>query len=616
MSEEKKVQKGNNIDHYISRKSFDIQESVILLDIYLDMIQNDMSLIDAAKTASIKLRMLAKRNGILFDNSFRSPQGLCNRLRTISGVYEGTSSESNPATEIFVEAVSLYKNNRDEYEKILRSVKESLILEQDEASNSQGKEMPPFFRWLQNNVSSSEWELLKGSYNKINMLLVKSKVLDRVLLDVTSTEDIDRAIERLKKSFVNKGLRNNALKLLSTYRDYLLTINQPFELEELTERIEKKKNAVEFETNSELFDKVEKLIYESDLEGITLERLSQMLQGISMSSLKRIRDDSNKIICFYEKMIHRDAFVDLDVAAEKFHEIIEKLLLKNEGYVSSAQLFDYARMEMQMFLNDNDVFDEQKVFCIVRFLFEKIDWNGYHYEFSAGRHISRGGKEALKSNMDVILKFARERGGVFQWNELLEYLGRVGIEPNNLRVQMEIGTQPIFFYYSESGLITVESMRIDEKWILQTKDALRRLFDDVGDHIVIREIASFWYSQLPELPCRIQWNPILLQYVIKFYGEQLGARTIHSEMPQRYDTVHALLVKSDSVIQSFGDAVVSYIIDNGIEERCFQAEQLRKLLANGKLIGNLELIGNVPRAIGRDPRFSWDITEENVNIIF
>ena len=379
---------------------------------------------------------------------------------------------------------------------------------------------------------------------------------------------------------------------------------------------DKKEKGVEHKlvVDSELQKKVERLLLDADLEGMTLETLSDKIPSASMKSLKDIRDSSDKIIVICDYMLHKDALVDLDEAAAKFHDIIELLLTKNDGYVSSAQLFEYARVKMQMFLNDNDIFDEQKIFCIVKFLFDKIGWHEYRYAFSSGRHISRCGSETITSNMDVFKRFARGQGGVFLWSDLLKYLDKVGIKPNNLRVQMEIGTKPIFFYLSSDILITAESMQIDNEWMGKTKSALNKLFNDVGDHIVIRDIDSYWYEQLPELPRRIRWTPVLLQYIINFYGDNLNARTIHTEMTQQYDQKHALLVRKDCEIHTFGDAIIAYIIDNNILERSFQAEQLRHILANGKLIGEFELIGNLPRAIGNDPRFAWDVAGEYVTI--
>ncbi len=373
--------------------------------------------------------------------------------------------------------------------------------------------------------------------------------------------------------------------------------------------------SIQASTDSSFKARVENCVLSSDLNGITPDDLSHIIPSSSILSIKRVRDLSNKIIDLNGVMVHVDALVDLEAAANKIHEIIEKLLYKNNGYISSSQLFEYVRAELQMFLNDNDLCDEQKVFDISKFLFSKICWHGYHYEFTSGKHISNVGEAALKTNLDIFEKYARDMGGVFQWDDFILYLEKVGIKTGNLRMQMKIGMEPIFFYITSGKLITVESMNIDDEWLNKVKHALQVLFNDIGDHIVIRNIASFWYDQLPELPQRNRWTPLLLQYVLQFYGDKLGARTIHSELTTQYDSIHSLLVKKDSELQSFGDAVISFVIDNGIEGRHFQAEDFRRMLAYGKLIGNFENINNMQRAIGNDVRFAWNATGDELTIL-
>ena len=163
-------------------------------------------------------------------------------------------------------------------------------------------------------------------------------------------------------------------------------------------------------------------------------------------------------------------------------------------------------------------------------------------------------------------------------------------------------------------MITAESMQINDQWLLQSKKAFERLFDDVGDHIVLRSINPAWYDQLPALPAYRPWTPLLLQYVLRFYGKELRARTIGSGLTQRYDTIHSMLVSDESELQTFADTVAAYIVDQGIEQRKFETEQLRRILVFGDMIAKNELISKVPNAIGSDQRFAWDVSGKNVTI--
>ena len=83
---------------------------------------------------------------------------------------------------------------------------------------------------------------------------------------------------------------------------------------------------------------------------------------------------------------------------------------------------------------------------------------------------------------------------------------------------------------------------------------------------------------------------------------------------QSMDTLHAMLVKTDSPIQNFGDSVIAYLVESETEQRSFEAEDLRQLLVKSGMIHGNELIWNMPKALTKDERFSWDAKGENVTI--
>ena len=107
----------------LNKRPFDLQEAIVLLDVYLDMVRNGTSITKAAEKASVRLRNLAKRNGYVISDSYRSAGGLVNRLRSLGGLYEGQESKSAPGTPMFAEVVSLYRNSRARYEEILSTEK-------------------------------------------------------------------------------------------------------------------------------------------------------------------------------------------------------------------------------------------------------------------------------------------------------------------------------------------------------------------------------------------------------------------------------------------------------------------------------------------------------------
>ena len=83
---------------------------------------------------------------------------------------------------------------------------------------------------------------------------------------------------------------------------------------------------------------------------------------------------------------------------------------------------------------------------------------------------------------------------------------------------------------------------------------------------------------------------------------------------QSLDTLHAMLVTADSLIQNFGDVVVTWLMDNEIRQREFEAEELRRALVDAGIIHGSELSGNMPKALKQDERFAWDAGGSRVTI--
>lgn len=647
--------------------AWDVYETVILIDAYYKMLSGLMTKKEAVKCVSDSLRKRAVTRGIKIDANFRNENGIRMRFEELSFIDSKSSRGLRNTSKLFRDTMKMYRKDKESFASILNIANGQITGEKTYVSIDKENDAHSLKDDSSNYAESIDYYLdsldfitawlnhrytVKQSYDYISepnkarndmlyrvyygkkdimwVYMIYSKRSRYISLE-TEPEYLD-GIDLNRLGCDEHLIRQSHPRLKLIYKQ----INSMGEvlsqicasIEAFLNIVSDKDNRIDYSadnagTNNEPesnnyegdFLLVEKAILDSDIEGITIEKLTKRVPSLSIPALKEYRDCSKKIIDLNGMMVHVDAIVGLDEAANGLKIIIEKLLNKNNGYVSSSQLYDYARAELQMFLNDNDLCSEQKVFDIARFLFSKTDWEGNHYEFSSGRHITRNGEKALKTNMDVFIKYARDMGGVFQWDDLVNYLETVGIKTGNLRGQMKIGSEAVFFYVTPETLITAESMKIDETWLNAVRHALDVLFNDVGDHIIIRHISYNWFEQLPELPNRLKWTPLLLQYVLQFYEKELGARTIHSELAMQYDSIHALLVKSDCVLNSFGDAVISFMFDNEVNDRRFQEEELRKLLVSGGLIGQYENVNNMQRAIGNDSRFAWDASGETVTLL-
>ena len=262
----------------LSKRPFDLQEAVVLLDVYLEIVKNGMPVTKAAEKASVRLRTLAKRNGYVISDSYRSAGGLVNRLRSLGGLYEGRESKSAPGTPMFAEVISLYKNNRARYEEILNTEKsaaypksqnsgkkraahgKATAKEEQRKMNMEEISNPAeqaFFQWLPTAVTPAVLKDIQKSYAQINALLIKSRALTQTLSNVTSTDEVESALRRTKKTFSNKRLRNTAVQLLAAYIVYLREKeNAPVETGASQKTVEMHPSWIKYDfTNAQSFER-------------------------------------------------------------------------------------------------------------------------------------------------------------------------------------------------------------------------------------------------------------------------------------------------------------------------------------------------------------------------
>ena len=107
---------------------------------------------------------------------------------------------------------------------------------------------------------------------------------------------------------------------------------------------------------------------------------------------------------------------------------------------------------------------------------------------------------------------------------------------------------------------------------------------------------------------------MLLQQLIRFYPDELEARTIIAMESQNSNTLHAMFVEKDSWIQDFRDVVAVYLHNEMPSRYEFEAEELRGILVDAGMISGNQLIYNMPNALGGDPRFLWDSDGNHVKI--
>ncbi len=356
----------------------------------------------------------------------------------------------------------------------------------------------------------------------------------------------------------------------------------------------------------------EDYLLQCDLTGATYDELQSKLH-YTMVGTKEIVAQSPHIIEMNRRLYHEEALVDFEEGANTLESVLDKLLKKNDGIATAKHLYEYARSEMAMFFNDNGITDQQSVYDLARHLFEKLKYHGKHYVFKSNMYISLP-EFSADSVIDIVSKYARDKGTTVTYDELVRYLTGLGLSTGNLRGMMRIDKEPMFLIYAENEYLLAELMHIDAAFLESVRCALRRLFADTDGHIIPRNISESWYNLLPTLPASLAWTPMLLQQLIRFYQDDLEARTIIAMESQGSNTLHAMFVAKESWIQDFRD-VVAVFLHNEMPNRCeFEAEELRGILVDAGMISGNQLIYNMPNALGGDPRFLWDRDGNRVKV--
>lgn len=100
---------------------WDKYEAAILLDAYMKIENGDLKRADAIENVSTLLRDRARSRGIEIDNTFRNPNGISYQLGAMQYVVTGGKHGVPHAPMLFQKTFKLYRQNRQEFEEILKA---------------------------------------------------------------------------------------------------------------------------------------------------------------------------------------------------------------------------------------------------------------------------------------------------------------------------------------------------------------------------------------------------------------------------------------------------------------------------------------------------------------
>lgn len=655
-------------DGIVDRKSVDIQEAVILLDVYLREKKNNLSRTEAAQIASQRLRALAVRRGMEVSDLFRSPTGLQNRLRSIAGLCEGTESVSAPGTEAFREAVDLYKNDRQQFQRILweaedvpphKSVQKSqkatgiIVHTKFEKTQSAQAENPVVDvqeDWIRFDFTNAQsFERTFPAFCSIDNTEIEGKNWARILVAIVELELSNRnpALEDLYKEplYANRANRPffvkekiEGLHCAELSNGYWININ--WSIPRLMEIIrafclrcgyDKKRvmlygvpkesasseedSASEKKIIDRCFDmeKAEAYLRSAGLQGLTVQDLIIFVQpNAAVSSVKNALDGNMNVIVMPEgRYVHVDSFVDLDEAEECIGKILRTHFSQFGGYSNNQLLFRAAKQELSMFLNDNDCENINAVYAIARFLFEKKAAAGEPYKFSFP-HIFEQEPDYPMTLRGLMINLARNGDGVLNALDAKNYLQKTMLVYGSIGQLLQIGSSYTFLLYDSERYILSEAIGIDDYWCRNMHERLDDLFRKANvAYVIPRDISAAWLETLPPLPLGLSWTHLLLQEVLDKYPA-IGFKSISPDLNQTHDTLSAAFVPIDSPLQSFPDVVTLFMEERHELPMRMPGEELRQELRDAGMLEAGEMIYALPKALD-DYRFAW--TDENKTVL-
>lgn len=160
----------------VQQRLWDKYEAVILLDAVVKVRSGELDRKQAIVDVSEKLRKRAQISGIEIDDVYRNVAGITFQMHSMESAYIGYTLVK-PATKLFLDVVKTMKENRKEYDAILREA-------MDLTGNKKASE-EEYLKWLSKKVSAAQLSELYIAYTQINEYFLERDVLKKPLFETT-----------------------------------------------------------------------------------------------------------------------------------------------------------------------------------------------------------------------------------------------------------------------------------------------------------------------------------------------------------------------------------------------------------------------------------------------
>ena len=192
-------------------------EAVLLLDAYLRTVSGDASRRDAVKSCSDALRRMAINKGIEIEVAYRNTGGISFQMASMESAYRGMTI-TKPATKLFAETVSMYRNDRKKYEGLLKEAK----LMADGKHNGEAA----FMSWLSKKVSPAQLSELYLVFQEIEQQAKKAKIVKKSLYENSDVAVFKKIRSNMEQSRVFKFTHKRQMGRINAALNYLIQYSQ------------------------------------------------------------------------------------------------------------------------------------------------------------------------------------------------------------------------------------------------------------------------------------------------------------------------------------------------------------------------------------------------------
>ncbi len=205
--------------------NWNIYEAVILLDGYLEVLQNELPRRQIVKRISGELRQMAVTQGSVIDDVYRNEAGISYQMQSIESAYEGRKIHV-PASRLFEETVTIYRADRKRYDKLLNEARSMIAARR---SHKEG-----FLKWASSNLPTKRSKWIEENILKIERFANEAKLISGSIFDITSISMLETILRTTEKSKIfqikNRRLIKNITEDFQCYIQFCSQLQTSNEL--------------------------------------------------------------------------------------------------------------------------------------------------------------------------------------------------------------------------------------------------------------------------------------------------------------------------------------------------------------------------------------------------